>query len=89
MVSLILGLLALLCDILGWIPVLELGYLSFIGFVLAIVAVATGSKIIKVDPNDKNARAGKALGTVCILLAILGVLFWVILLPLGCIAAVF
>ena len=89
MVSLILGLLALLCDILGWIPVLELGYLSFIGFVLAIVAVATGSKIIKVDPNDKNARAGKAIGTVCIVLAILGGLFWVILLPLGCIAAVF
>ncbi len=36
---------------------LNLGYLSFIGFVLAIVAVATGSKIIKVDPKDKKTRA--------------------------------
>ena len=89
MVSLILGLLALLCDILAWIPPLNLGYLSFIGFVLAIVAVATGSKIIKVDPKDKNARAGKAIGTVCIVLALLAVIFWVILLPLGCIAAIF
>ena len=82
MVSLILGLLALLCDILGWIPFLNVGYLSFIGFVLAIVAVATGSKIIKVDPKDKNARAGKAIGTVCIVLAILGVIFSFILIPL-------
>ena len=89
MVSLILGLLALLCDILAWIPTLNLGYLSFIGFVLAIVAVPTGSKIIKVDPKDKNARAGKAIGTVCIVLALLAVIFWVILLPLGCIAAIF
>lgn len=89
MVSLFLGLAALACDILGWIPSLNLGYLSFIGFVLAIVAVATGSKIIKVDPKDKNARAGKAIGTVCIVLALLGVLFWVILIPLGCISMIF
>lgn len=87
MVSLFIGLAALICDILAWIPSLNLGYLSFIGFVLAIVAVATGSKIIKVDPADKNARAGKAIGTVCIVLALLGVIFMVILIPLGCIAA--
>jgi len=87
MVSLFIGLAALICDILAWIPSLNLGYLSFIGFVLAIVAVATGSKIIKADPKDKNARAGKAIGTVCIVLALLGVIFMVILIPLGCIAA--
>ncbi len=86
MISLLIGLAALICNILAWIPSLNLSYLSFIGFVLAIVAVATGGKIIKADPKDKNARAGKAIGTVCIVLALLGVLFWVILLPLGCIS---
>ena len=62
MISLLLGLAALICDILSLFPQVGVPYLSLIGFVLAIVAVATGSKIIKVDPNDKNARAGKAIG---------------------------
>ena len=87
MVSLLLGLAALICDILAWIPTLHVGFLSFIGFVLAIVAVATGSKIIKVDPKDKNARAGKAIGVVCIVLAILGGTFSLILIPFGLLAA--
>lgn len=86
MISLLLGLAALICDILAWIPTLNVGYLSLIGFVLAIVAVATGSKIIKVDPKDKNARAGKAIGVVCIVLAVLGVIFSFILIPLGLVA---
>ena len=87
MVSLIIGLLALACDIAALLPSLHVGYLSIIGFILAIVAVATGGKIIKADPTDKNARAGKAIGTVCIVLAVLAFIFMVILIPLGCIAA--
>lgn len=87
MVSLIIGLLALACDIVSILPFISAGYLSIIGFILAIVAVATGGKIIKVDPNDKNARAGKAIGTVCIVLAVLAFLFKIVLIPVGCIAA--
>ena len=89
MISLLLGLAALICDILSLFPQVGVPYLSLSGFVLAIVAVATGSKIIKVDPNDKNARAGKAIGVVCIVLALLGVIFSLILIPLGCLAFVF
>ncbi|MEF9988389.1 MAG: hypothetical protein RR632_02065 [Christensenella sp.] len=86
MISLLMGLAALICDILSLFPQIGVPYLSLIGFVLAIVAVATGSKIIKIDPKDKNARAGKAIGVICIVLAVLAVLFGLVLVPLGCIA---
>ncbi len=87
MVSLLFGIIALACNIISILPLsFNLRYLSIIGFILAIVAVATGGKIIKADPTDKNARAGKAIGTVCIVLAVLAFVLTVILLPLGCIA---
>ncbi|MEG1753647.1 MAG: hypothetical protein RR234_07005 [Christensenella sp.] len=86
MISLLMGLAALICDILSLFPQIGVPYLALIGFVLAIVAVATGSKIIKIDPKDKNARAGKAIGVICIVLAVLAVLFGLVLVPLGCIA---
>jgi len=86
MVSLIFGLIALVCDLLAWIPPLaalfgqtNLGYLSIVGFILAIVAVATGGKILKSDKSDKAARAGKAIGTVCIVLAVIGIVFWILI----------
>ncbi|MEG2234609.1 MAG: hypothetical protein RRZ42_08250, partial [Oscillospiraceae bacterium] len=79
MISLLMGLAALICDILSLFPQIGVPYLSLIGFVLAIVAVATGSKIIKIDPKDKNARAGKAIGVICIVLAVLAVLFGLVL----------
>lgn len=81
MVSLIFGILALACNIASLFPQINIPYLALIGFVLAIVAVATGSKIIKVDPRDKNARAGKAIGVVCIVLAVIAIVL-VVILPL-------
>ncbi len=89
MVSLIFAFLALICNILALLPSLGLnistGFLAFIGFVFAIIAVATGKNILKADAGDKNARAGKAIGTVCIVLAVLAIILFVSL-PLGCIA---
>ncbi|MDL2237163.1 hypothetical protein LJC56_04940 [Christensenellaceae bacterium OttesenSCG-928-K19] len=83
MVSLIFGLIALACNILSLLPALipnvSTGFLSFIGFVLAIVAVATGNNILKSDRTDKNARAGKAIGTVCIVLAVLAIIFYIVM----------
>lgn len=89
MVSLIFGLLALAADVVSFfnlIPGVNTGWLSLAGFVLAIIAVATGSSILKSDPKDKNARAGKAIGTVCIVLAVLGVVVWLVFLT-SCLGA--
>ncbi|HBU12918.1 MAG TPA: hypothetical protein DEB31_09420 [Clostridiales bacterium] len=80
MVSLIFGLLALGCNILALLPAvvpnLSTGFLAFVGFVLAIVAVATGNGILRSDRTDKAARAGKAIGTVCIVLAVLAIILF-------------
>ncbi|MEG0915323.1 MAG: hypothetical protein RSG57_06195, partial [Christensenellaceae bacterium] len=78
MISLLIGLIALVCAILPFF-VTTIPYLSIVGFILAIVAVATGKKIIKVDPKDKNARAGKAIGTICIVLALIPIVLLLIL----------
>jgi membrane protein implicated in regulation of membrane protease activity len=89
MVSLIMGLLALVCNILALlpnlIPNLSTGFLSFIGFVFAIVAVATGNNILKTDSRDKNARAGKTIGTICIVLAVIAIVLFFAL-PFGLVA---
>ncbi len=89
MISLIFGLIALICNVLALLPALvpqlSTGFLAFIGFVFAIVAVATGNNILKADNTDKNARAGKAIGTVCIVLAVLAIILFVSV-PLGCVA---
>jgi len=78
MVSLIFGILALACNIAALFPVVHarVPFLAWIGFVLAIVAVATGGNVLKADPRDKSARAGKAIGTVCIVLAVLGIVLY-------------
>ncbi|MEF9989899.1 MAG: hypothetical protein RSA86_05380 [Christensenellaceae bacterium] len=78
MISLLIGLIALVCAILPFF-VTTIPYLSIVGFILAIVAVATGKKIINVDPKDKNARAGKAIGTICIVLALIPIVLLLIL----------
>jgi len=91
-----MGILALVCNLIALIPSLasmvagleiSTGWFAFVGFVLAIIAVATGNGILKSDRTDKSARAGKAIGTVCLVLAILGIiLFFLLPFIVGCIA---
>ncbi len=87
MVSLIFGILALLIDVVAVLP-LSIGYLGFVGFIFAIVAVATGNSVLRADPMDKSARVGKTIGTICIFFSILPIIlwFWWVILPLGCVA---
>lgn len=89
MVSLLFGLAALACNILALLPAvvpsLSTGFLAFIGFVFAIVAVATGNGILRSDAGNTSARAGKAIGVVCIVLAVLAIILFISV-PLGCVA---
>ena len=76
-VPFILGIIALVCMILGWFNVPGVG---FIAIILGIIAWAMGSSALKANPNDSRARSGKIMGMVVTILAIISVVIVVMIL---------
>ncbi len=76
MSALIIGIIALVCTALGYIPTVS--WLSFIGLIFAIVAWVMGGKMVKADPTDGKAKAGKIIGMVITILAIIGIVLAIV-----------
>ncbi|MEA4854139.1 MAG: hypothetical protein VB082_07705 [Christensenella sp.] len=72
MTALIIGLISAICTGLSFIPVL--GYASIPGLILAIVAWIVGSKAVKANPADGKAKAGKIIGMIITILAIVSLI---------------
>jgi protein-S-isoprenylcysteine O-methyltransferase Ste14 len=61
-------------------------FVAFVGFILGIVAWATGRNALAADPADSRAKAGKTLGMIMTILGLVSVIV-TILMMLGIIAA--
>lgn len=72
----ILGLIAIVCMILGWFGIPGVG---FIAIILGIVAWVMGNNALKANPNDGRAKSGKIMGMVVTILAIISVIVAMIL----------
>lgn len=75
-VPFILGLIAIICMILGWFNVPGVG---FIAIVLGIIAWVMGNSALKANPDDSRAKGGKIMGMVVTILAIISVVVVMIL----------
>ncbi len=79
MVSLIMAFIALACTVIPYTPLSStLPWVGFLGLLFSIIAVATGSKTLKIDPADKAARAGKTIGVIILVLAIIGIVLSIV-----------
>ena len=73
---LIIGVIAAVCTLISFFGV---PYVGFVGLVLGIVAWVMGNKACKEDPNDDKAKAGKILGIVVTILAIVSIVIGIII----------
>lgn len=73
MKSLLLAIIAIVVDVLGYFfPAFAL-YFFIIGFVLAIIAYVTGKNAVKANPSDGKAKAGKIIGLIFMILGIIAI----------------
>lgn len=78
MLSLILGIAALICMALGYL-VDSLNVLIWAGVALGIVAWIIGAKAVKKNKKDTASRIGKILGIIATIVGILLVVFVILL----------
>lgn len=76
MTPLIMGIIAIVCTVLAYIP--GMGFLSFLGLIFGIIAWVMGKKAVDADPYDSKAKAGKIIGMVVTILAIIGVVLFIV-----------
>lgn len=70
MTALIIAIIAIVCDALGFvIPAFGLWF-WIAGFVLSIIAFVMGKNAVKADPSNGKAKAGKILGLVFMIIGI-------------------
>lgn len=84
MTALIIGIIALVLDILGFVGVPGA---AFVGFILGIVAWVVGKKALQANPADGKAKAGKILGMVVTILGLISIIVSVLMMA-GIVAAV-
>jgi len=78
MKSLIFAIIALVLVVVGWVvPAISL-FTGIAAFVFAIIAYVTGKNMLKADPSDGKAKAGKIIGLILMILAIIGIIMGII-----------
>lgn len=73
--ALIVGVIAAVCTLISFFGV---PYVGFVGLVMGIVAWVMGNKAYAADPQDTKAKAGKILGIVVTVLAIVSIIIGII-----------
>lgn len=73
---LIIGIVAAVCTLISFFGV---PYVGFAGLILGIVAWVMGNNACKQDPNDDKAKAGKILGIVVTILAIVSIVVAIVI----------
>ena len=73
--SLVVGIIAVVCTALSFFGI---PYVGFVGLVMGIVAWVMGSKATRFDAQDTKAKAGKILGIVVTILAIISLIVGIV-----------
>ena len=69
--ALLIAIIAIICDALGFVfPIAGL-WLFIVGFVLSIIAYVMGKNAVKADPTNGKAKAGKILGLIFMIIGII------------------
>ena len=83
MKSLLFAIIAIVLDVLCYVIPAAGMILGIVALVFAIIAYVTGKKILKTDPSDGKAKAGKIIGLIFIILSIIGIIFAIVALVAG------
>jgi hypothetical protein len=82
MTALLIAIIAIICDVLGFV-VPGFGLWFWIaGFVLSIIAFVMGRNAVKADPGNGKAKAGKILGLIFMIIGIVFIVLGILALTL-------